>query len=190
MLVVLHDWYYSYSLKTSLRCSNIYIWWQLRIAGLSYSLGITLANQIQVRTSFLATIFTTTVCMHANSLESCLTLCNPVDCSMPGSSVHGILQARILKWVAVPSSKGSSWPRDWTRFSNVSFIYDLCQDESENRNLLWNIQKHFNLSFYFASTSKQQLDLFWKDQEYVLRVSMFSDCITVEVFVLIIRWRL
>ena len=37
-----------------------------------------------------------------------------MDCSPPGSSVHGILQARILEWVAMPSSRGSSWPRDWT----------------------------------------------------------------------------
>ena len=36
-------------------------------------------------------------------LQSCLTLCDPVDCSPPGSSVHGILQVRILKWVAMPS---------------------------------------------------------------------------------------
>ena len=42
------------------------------------------------------------------SLQSCLTLCNPMDCSPPGSSVCGILQARILKWVAMPSSRGSS----------------------------------------------------------------------------------
>ena len=40
--------------------------------------------------------------------QSCLTLCHPMDCSLPGSSVHGILQARILKWVAVPFFKGSS----------------------------------------------------------------------------------
>ena len=37
-----------------------------------------------------------------------------MDCSPPGSSVHGIFQARILEWVAMPSSRGSSWPRDWT----------------------------------------------------------------------------
>ena len=43
------------------------------------------------------------------------TLCNPVDYSPPGSSVHGIFQARILEWVAIPFSKGSSWPRDQTR---------------------------------------------------------------------------
>ena len=45
------------------------------------------------------------------------TLCGPIDCSLPGSSVHGILQARILEWVAMPSSRGSSWPRDWTHIS-------------------------------------------------------------------------
>ena len=44
--------------------------------------------------------------------QSCLTLCDPMDCNPPGSSVHGILQARILELVAMPSSKGSSQPRD------------------------------------------------------------------------------
>ena len=40
------------------------------------------------------------------------TLCDPMDCSPPGSSVHGIVLARILEWVAISSSRGSSWPRD------------------------------------------------------------------------------
>ena len=44
----------------------------------------------------------------------CLTLCNPIDCTPPGSSVHGILQARLLEWVAMPSSRGSFRPRDRT----------------------------------------------------------------------------
>jgi len=48
------------------------------------------------------------------------TLCDPMDCSPPGSSVHGILQARILEWVAISSSRGSSQPRDWTWVSCVS----------------------------------------------------------------------
>ena len=51
---------------------------------------------------------------------SCLTLCDPMDCSLPGSSAHGILQARILEWVAIPSSRGSSWARDWTWVSCVA----------------------------------------------------------------------
>ena len=54
--------------------------------------------------------FTGALCVHAKSLQSCLTLCEPVDCSPPGPSVHRILQARILEWVSMPSSKGSSDP--------------------------------------------------------------------------------
>ena len=47
--------------------------------------------------------------------QSCLTLCDPMDSSLPASSVHRILQARILEWVAVPFSRGSSWPRNQTQ---------------------------------------------------------------------------
>ena len=46
--------------------------------------------------------------------QSCPTLCNPMDCSPPDSSANGILQARILEWVAIPFSRGSSWTRDQT----------------------------------------------------------------------------
>ena len=51
--------------------------------------------------------------------QSCLTLCNPRDCSLPGSSVHGIFQTRILEWVAISSSRGSSRPRDQTWVSCI-----------------------------------------------------------------------
>ena len=51
--------------------------------------------------------------------QSCLTLCNPVDCSLPGSSVHGISQARILEWGAISFSRGSSRPRDETQVSRI-----------------------------------------------------------------------
>ena len=54
---------------------------------------------------------------HATLLQSCLTLCDPMDCNLPGSSVYGILPARILEWVAMPSSRGSSRSRDWTHIS-------------------------------------------------------------------------
>ena len=47
-------------------------------------------------------------------IQSCLTLCDPMDCSLPGSLVHGIFQARVLEWVAISFSSGSSQPRDWT----------------------------------------------------------------------------
>ena len=49
--------------------------------------------------------------------QSCLTLCNPVDCSLPGSSLHGILQARVLEWVAISFSRGSSQPGNQTGVS-------------------------------------------------------------------------
>ena len=52
--------------------------------------------------------------------QSCLTLCDPQDCSPPGSSVRGILQARILEWVVMSSSGGSSRPRDRTHISCIS----------------------------------------------------------------------
>ena len=52
--------------------------------------------------------------------QSCLTLCDPMHYSPPGSSVHGILQARILEWIAMPFSKKSSQPRDWTWVSCVT----------------------------------------------------------------------
>ena len=52
--------------------------------------------------------------------QSCLTLCHPMDCSPPGSSDHGIFQARILEWVAMPSSRGCSKPRDRTRVSSTA----------------------------------------------------------------------
>ena len=60
--------------------------------------------------------------MCAKSLQSCLSLCDPVDCSPPSSSVYGIPQAWILEWVAMPSSRGSSWPRDRTHISHI-YLY-------------------------------------------------------------------
>ena len=54
--------------------------------------------------------------------QLCPALCNPKDCTSPGASVHGIFQARILEWVAISSSRGSSRPRDWTCVSCISFI--------------------------------------------------------------------
>ena len=60
--------------------------------------------------------------LYAKLLQSYPTLCDPLDCNPPGSSVHGILQARILEWVVMPSSRGPSQPRDWTHVSYVFCI--------------------------------------------------------------------
>ena len=52
--------------------------------------------------------------------QSCPTLCDSMDCSLPGSSVHGIFQAIVLEWIAISFSKGSSQPRDQTRVSCIT----------------------------------------------------------------------
>ena len=62
------------------------------------------------------------VCFACWLAQSCLTLCDPMDCSPPGFSVHRILQARIQEWVAMPSSRGSYQPRDKTCVSYVSLL--------------------------------------------------------------------
>ena len=53
------------------------------------------------------------------SCQLCPTLCDPMDCSPPSSSVHGILQVGILEWVAISFSRWSFWPRDWTQISYI-----------------------------------------------------------------------
>ena len=73
-------------------------------------------------------------------------LCDPTDCIPPGSSVHGILQAKILEWVAMPSSRESSWPRDWTRIACVScteadFLWVQSHLGSPYTGILWNSKK-------------------------------------------------
>ena len=67
-------------------------------------------------------IFNSVFCpvMLSEVTPSCPILCGPVDCSRPGSSVPGILQARLLEWVAISLSKGSSRPRDWTQVSCIA----------------------------------------------------------------------
>ena len=69
----------------------------------------------------MANIYEVLACVHAKSLQSCPALCDPVDWSSSGLSLYGILQARILAWVAMPSSRRSFQPRDWTLVSCVLY---------------------------------------------------------------------
>ena len=73
-------------------------------------------NTLQL-TGFPIQVFLQYLCMHANLLQVCLTLCDSMDRSPPGSSVHGILPARMLEWVAMPSSRGSA--RLWDRMVSL-----------------------------------------------------------------------
>ena len=100
----------------SLMWMNFKTWWQKRWL-LSDGCGVKcIPNHGPLDKWQLSLPYT---CLHAKLLQSCLTLCDPMDCSPPGSSVHRILQARILEWVAMPSFKGSSWPRAQTRSSCI-----------------------------------------------------------------------
>ena len=74
--------------------------------------------------------------------QSCLTLCHPMDCSPPGSSVHGILQARILEWVAISFSRETSQPRNWTQVSRIAGKYftDWAIWEAQPRDQIWVFQ--------------------------------------------------
>ena len=87
--------------------------------------------------------------MKVKAAQSCLTLCDPMDCSLPGSSVRGILQVKILEWVAIPFSKGSSQPRDQTQLSHIAggFLYQLSHQGSP-RILEW-------VAYPFSSRSSQ-----------------------------------
>ena len=84
----------------------------------------------------------------------CPTLCNPRDYSQLGSSVHGILQARILQWVAMPFSRGSSWPRDWTWVSCIAgglfTIWEghLWESSSRHRVYIKSTLKQLNMNWH------------------------------------------
>ena len=73
--------------------------------------------------------------------QSYLTLCDPVDCSTPSSSVHGILKARIVEWIAISSSRESSWPRVWTHVSHLAGRFFTTESAGKLKAALWSI--HF-----------------------------------------------
>ena len=96
--------------------------------------------------------------MHAHSLSCVGLFCDPMGCSPQGSSLHGILQARKLEWVAISFSRGSSWPRDWTRVSCVSRIgrwilyhWATCEASAADfREEMNTIRKEISLTFHFT----------------------------------------
>ena len=77
-------------------------------AGQESAKGASLTRGILLSSETVGSLY---VCVCAKSLQLCPTLCDPMDCGLPGSSIPGILRARILEWVAMPSSRGSSRPR-------------------------------------------------------------------------------
>ena len=100
--------------------------------------------------------FLCAACMHTKSLQLCLTLCNPMDHRLLSSSVHGILQARILEWVAMPSFRESSQPRDWTCVSYVSCIGSGFFTTSTTWEAQWVPQE------YLSSSWKKEREREWE----------------------------
>ena len=109
---------YPYSISLlSLTWGNSYLKVAVSVQYSSYSPAHTLTTWILIIIYIYINI-----CGYAKLLQSCPIFCDPMDCSPPSSSVHGILLARILEWVAIHSSWGSSQPRDLTQVSYVSYI--------------------------------------------------------------------
>ena len=105
----------------------------------------------------------------------CPTLCCPMDCRPPGSSVHGIFQVRLLEWNAISYSRGSSQSRDWTHFSGVSYssrriLYHWATWETETR-----CTYHFkyfltSLAIMFLSYLFSPLRIYWLKWNYWVKM--------------------
>ena len=149
VLTVLDSLHFQINLKISL---SIYIffkkwdfWWDS---------GIVLSLQINLGIMSILTISVfcakNMVCVCAKSLQSCPTLCDLMYCKLPGSSVHGIFQARILEWVAMPFSRGSSYSRDrtWVSWTVGRFF------------IIWATRDMVSLSFLFFSGMFYRLSVY------------------------------
>ena len=117
--------------------------------------------------------------------QSCQTLCDPMDCSPPGFSIHGILQARILDWVTISFSRGSSRPRDRTHVSHVgSRCFTLWKGNPRKRVLyvcMWLIhfavQEKQNIVKQLYSNKKKNLSSEFHMAYIVTFIRLFSDTI-------------
>ena len=97
--------------------------------------------------------------------QSCPTLCDPVDCSLPGSSVHQILQARILEWVAISFSRGSSQPRDRTQVSRIGGRrFNLWATMEDTYYYCYHLHVHgtLQLTISFTSTEPSDWNISWE----------------------------
>ena len=117
--------------------------------GLWMDLEITILNKVSQKDkdeyrvlSLICRIFKS----ESEVVQSCPTLCNPLDCSLLGFSVHGLPQARILEWVTISFSRGSSRPRDWTQVSHIG-------------------GRHFNLWAPREAKNMMQMNFFTKQKK-------------------------
>ena len=114
-----------------------------------------------------------------------------MDCSSPGSSVHGILQARILEWVAMPFSRGSSWPRDWTWVSCTAAVFFTIWATREAQSILsyiaflWGKKKSWTGldigKLFFKSWAEKIISFNWKALSILTRSTRLNDPLPVLV---------
>ena len=96
--------------------------------------------------------------------HSCLISCYPMHCRPPDSSVHGILQKKILEWVAIPFSSGSSQPRDWTQVSHIAggfFTLSATRETHYLRQIEWSINVSLFIELVLTTCLKFILLLDW-----------------------------
>ena len=91
--------------------------------------------------------------------------CDPVDCSLPGSSVHGILQTRILQWVAISFSKESSWPRNQTQVSCTAGRFSTDWAMRGSPTAYYSAIKEKHLAIYFNMDEPQEHHAKWSQSE-------------------------
>ena len=111
-------------------------------------------------------------------VQSCPTLGDPKDCSSPGSSVHGVLQARILEWVAIPFSRGSSGPRDRTlvsctagRFSTIWVTGKPAEDIKKYMGLKASIHDPKGVGWIIIRITYTAVDFLIKKEDSNLQMS-------------------
>ena len=100
------------------------------------------------------------MCMCVLVAQSYPTLCDPMDCSPPGSSVHRIFQTRILEWIAIPFSTGSSLPRDQNQVSHTAGRFFALWATRKAHSVGWESLKK---RFPFLCTYRKDLVEFWED---------------------------
>ena len=115
--------------------------------------------------------------------QSCPTLCDPMDCSLPGSSVHGIFQTRVLQWVAISFSRGSSQPRDQTRLSCIAGrgFYHLSRQGSlketvEERNCCYICKLGSPTGLVIPEPTILRLSLFINERAHMRKKKIFLEC--------------
>ena len=107
--------------------------------------------------------------------QLCPTLCDPVDCSPLGSSVHGIIQVRILEWVAMPFPRGSCWPRDQTQnlFHCKQILYHLSHQVNLGSLSRYTHNSIFELSTELKPQQMEDISILWASQVALVVNNLF-----------------